>query len=266
MSYPRRSARALGPARARLESPALAGARHMTLRVTSEVGKLSSVLVHLPGPEIDRMIPAMMGSCSSTTSSTGPARARSTGGSSRCSASSPTRCSSADAARGVLRSRKPTARVLEDLGRKLGWGPDMDYRLRELPAAALASTLVAGIEKPEDQDAAAAPISIRFRPLPNWFFQRDPLVRGGRSRDPRLDGDLGAAERAPAVRIHLPVPSAFSGPEGGILVPGVLRRLRPPPRTRACGRPWRAATFWSSAKTSSRSVTRSGRRRRRSRG
>ena len=33
----------------------------MTLRVTSEVGKLSSVLVHLPGPEIDRMIPAMMG-------------------------------------------------------------------------------------------------------------------------------------------------------------------------------------------------------------
>src|SRR5512136_2647162 len=32
----------------------------MTLRVNSEVGKLSSILVHLPGPEIDRMIPTMM--------------------------------------------------------------------------------------------------------------------------------------------------------------------------------------------------------------
>src|SRR6266542_3251623 len=32
----------------------------MPLRVNSEIGKLSSVLVHLPGPEIDRMVPAMM--------------------------------------------------------------------------------------------------------------------------------------------------------------------------------------------------------------
>src|SRR6185295_14498815 len=32
----------------------------MTLKVNSEIGKLSSVLVHLPGPEIDRMVPAMM--------------------------------------------------------------------------------------------------------------------------------------------------------------------------------------------------------------
>jgi arginine deiminase len=32
----------------------------MTLRVHSEIGKLSSVLVHLPGAEIDRMVPAMM--------------------------------------------------------------------------------------------------------------------------------------------------------------------------------------------------------------
>ena len=32
----------------------------MSLRVTSEIGKLKSVLVHLPGPEIDRMVPSMM--------------------------------------------------------------------------------------------------------------------------------------------------------------------------------------------------------------
>src|SRR5713101_2585438 len=30
------------------------------MRVHSEIGKLSSVLVHLPGAEIDRMVPAML--------------------------------------------------------------------------------------------------------------------------------------------------------------------------------------------------------------
>ena len=59
----------------------------MTLRVTSEVGKLSSVLVHLPGPEIDRMIPAMMGELLFDDILYGPAPARSTGVSSRCSGS-----------------------------------------------------------------------------------------------------------------------------------------------------------------------------------
>src|SRR5260370_9315905 len=32
----------------------------MALQVTSEIGRLQSVLIHLPGPEIDRMIPSMM--------------------------------------------------------------------------------------------------------------------------------------------------------------------------------------------------------------
>src|SRR5512141_1680060 len=32
----------------------------MVLSVNSEIGKLSSVLVHLPGPEVDRMVPSMM--------------------------------------------------------------------------------------------------------------------------------------------------------------------------------------------------------------
>ena len=32
----------------------------MRLNVTSEIGRLKSVLVHLPGREIDQMIPPMM--------------------------------------------------------------------------------------------------------------------------------------------------------------------------------------------------------------
>ena len=53
------------------------------LRVTSEIGRLSSVLVHLPGPEIDRMIPAMMEELLFDDILYGAARARSTAASSR---------------------------------------------------------------------------------------------------------------------------------------------------------------------------------------
>src|ERR1041384_5697880 len=33
----------------------------MPLSITSEIGRLKSALVHLPGDEIDRMLPSMMG-------------------------------------------------------------------------------------------------------------------------------------------------------------------------------------------------------------
>ena len=54
----------------------------MRLNVTSEIGRLKSVLVHLPGREIDLMVPPMMTSFSSTTSCTVRWRARNIGGSS----------------------------------------------------------------------------------------------------------------------------------------------------------------------------------------
>src|SRR5262249_11645066 len=66
--------------------------------------------------------------------------------------------------------------VLEDLGRSLGWGPDMDYRLRELPPDVLAQTLIAGIEKPAAEAAQSTSDLYWLPPIPNYFFQRDPLV------------------------------------------------------------------------------------------
>src|SRR6476660_7669761 len=124
----------------------------MTLRVTSEVGKLSSVLVHLPGPEIDRMIPAMMGELLFDDILYG-ARAREEHRRFQQVLGFVT--DEVLDAQTLLAPALETHRdeVLEDLGRNLGWGPDMDYRLRELPPAELAAALVAGIEKPEDADA-----------------------------------------------------------------------------------------------------------------
>src|SRR5262249_49867661 len=92
--------------------------------------------------------------------------------------------------------------ILEDLATKLRWGPDMDYRLRNLSGEKLAATLVAGIERPADDEAQSASQLYWLAPVPNHFFERDPLVvlgdrviRGSmatpaRAREPLLSGYL----------------------------------------------------------------------------
>src|SRR5215831_10726585 len=92
--------------------------------------------------------------------------------------------------------------ILEDLATKLRWGPDMDYRLRNLSGEKLAATLVARIERPADDEAQSASQLYWLAPVPNYFFQRDPLVvvgdrviRGSmatpaRAREPLLSGYL----------------------------------------------------------------------------
>ena len=184
----------------------------MTLRVTSEVGKLSSVLVHLPGPEIDRMIPAMMGELLFDDILYG-ARAREEHRRFQQVLGFVT--DEVLDAQTLLAQVLETHRdeVLEDLGRKLGWGPEMDYRLRELSAAALAATLVAGIEKPEDQDAVAAHDLYSLPPVPNWFFQRDPLVVVG-SRAIRCSMATPARQREPLLSGYIfQFHPRFRGPE-----------------------------------------------------
>lgn len=173
----------------------------MSLRVTSEVGKLSSVLVHLPGAEIDRMVPSMMGELLFDDILYGTrAREEHRRFQQVLGFVTDEVLDSQALLAQVLETHRDD--VLEDLGRHLGWGPDMDYRLRELPPATLAATLVTGIEKPADQDAEAAHDLYWLPPVPNWFFQRDPLVVVGdraircamatsaRQREPLLSGYL----------------------------------------------------------------------------
>ena len=173
----------------------------MTLKVTSEIGKLSSVLVHLPGPEIDRMVPAMMEELLFDDILYG-ARAREEHRRfQQVLGFVADEVLDAQTLLGeVLEVPEQRDAVLEDLGRILGWGPDMDYRLRDLPAAGLASALVTGFEKPAQEAALSASDLYWMAPIPNWFFQRDPLVvvgdrviRGSmatpaRLREPLLSG------------------------------------------------------------------------------
>jgi hypothetical protein len=81
-------------------------------------------------------------------------------------------------ARGGPAGSEQRGAILDDLGRTLGLGtPRSDG-----PASAtsnaeqLAAALITGIERPSAGDRGAVDGPLRDPPIPNYFFQRDPLV------------------------------------------------------------------------------------------
>jgi arginine deiminase len=165
----------------------------MPLRVTSEVGKLSSVLVHLPGPEIDRMVPAMMEELLFDDILFGSrAREEHRRFQQVLAYVADEVLDVQDLLVKVLEVPEQRAEIIEDLGEALGWGPDMDYRLHDLTADQLASALVAGIERPAAEVALAPSELYWLPPIPNYFFQRDPLVVLG---DRVVRGSMATAAR-----------------------------------------------------------------------
>lgn len=165
----------------------------MPLRVNSEIGKLSSVLVHLPGPEIDRMVPAMMEELLFDDILFGSrAREEHRRFQQVLGYVADEVLDAQDLLAEVLEVPRQRAEVLEDLGTALGWGPDMDYRLRDLPAGELAAALVTGLERPPAEIAAPPSELYWLPPIPNYFFQRDPLVVLG---DRAIRGSMATAAR-----------------------------------------------------------------------
>ena len=173
----------------------------MNLRVTSEIGKLSSVLVHLPGQEIDRMVPSMMEELLFDDILFGDrAREEHRRFQQVLGFVAEEVLEVQDLLAEVLAVGEHREAILEDLGRSLSWGEDMVARLRDLPAEGLAAALIAGIEKPPQEAARYASELYWLPPIPNYFFQRDPLVVAGdravqcamatpaRRREPLLTG------------------------------------------------------------------------------
>jgi arginine deiminase len=173
----------------------------MTLSVTSEIGRLKSVLVHLPGPEIDRMVPSMMEELLFDDILYGQrAREEHRRFQQVLGFVADEVLDVQTLLEEVLSVPEQRSAVTEDLGRNLGWGPDMDYRLADLAPDALASVLVTGIEKPVQEMAQSTSELYWLPPVPNYFFQRDPLavvgdraIRGSmatpaRAREPLLSG------------------------------------------------------------------------------
>jgi arginine deiminase len=173
----------------------------MTLNVTSEIGTLRSVLVHLPGPEIDRMVPSMMEELLFDDILYGSrAREEHRRFQQVLGFVADDVLDIQDLLADVLALPEARGAIVGDLGRKFGWGPDMDYRLADLSPEALAGALVAGVEKPPGEASEPGSDLFHLAPLPNYFFQRDPLAVVGdraircsmatsaRSREPLLSG------------------------------------------------------------------------------
>jgi len=177
----------------------------MTLRIESEIGRLSTVLIHEPGREIDRMVPAMMQDLLFDDILFGT-RAR--------EEHRRFRQVLKFVADEVLEARDLLEEVLQDAGARnailtelatlLAWPPAVLVALNDLPADRLAAGLVEGIEHPRPEITGSLDSLYLLPPLPNWFFQRDPAVVLGdrvirsamatraRWREPLLSGAIFA--------------------------------------------------------------------------
>ncbi len=188
----------------------------MSLKVTSEIGKLKSVLVHLPGPEIDRMVPSMMEELLFDDILYGNrAREEHRRFQQVLGYVADEVLEVQDLLEEVLDVPEQRGAILDDLGTILGWDADMNNRLRDLTAEQLASALIAGIEKPAPDIASAASELYWLPPIPNYFFQRDPLVVVG-ERSVRGSMATAARLREPLLSGYvMSLHPRFASPEGG---------------------------------------------------
>ncbi len=150
-----------------------------SVHVASEVGRLRSVLVHEPGLEVDRMVPAMMAELLFDDILYGD-RAR----------DEHRRFRRVLELLGVevLEASVLLAETLEDEeAREWVEGfvfphllPPVRKSLRQMSPATLAHTLVAGFPLPPEQRGSSLDDLFGVRPLPNFCFQRDTqVVLGG---------------------------------------------------------------------------------------
>src|SRR5450755_1442653 len=94
----------------------------MRLNVTSEIGRLKSVLVHLPGREIDLMVPPMMNQLLFDEI-----------------------LELQDLLEEVFEDDEVKSHIVRDLAKRNHLGRRLVRRLLEQPAATLADTLISGI-------------------------------------------------------------------------------------------------------------------------
>jgi arginine deiminase len=179
----------------------------MKLHVTSEIGKLESLLVHLPGPEIDRMVPSMMDDLLFDDILYGDGAREEHR---RLQQLIRTAWREDEDTVEVLDVQDLLEEILEDPGVKEEVLADLGLKL-QLPEAAMrpiweanaemaAGMLVAGIVRPGAQISDRLETIYTLPPLPNYFFMRDAqtvlgdrvilgsMATAARLREPLLSG------------------------------------------------------------------------------
>ena len=151
----------------------------MRLNVTSEIGKLKSVLVHLPGREIDLMVPPMMAQLLFDDILYGQvAREEHRRFQQLIRFVADDVYDLQDLLEEVLDDEDAKKHIVRDLAKRNRLSRKVIASLLDEPAAALAEVLIAGIAR---ERASGELPEFDLFPIPNMFFMRDPqIVLGNR--------------------------------------------------------------------------------------
>jgi len=146
----------------------------MRLNVTSEIGRLKSVLVHLPGREIDMMVPPMMAQLLFDDILYGQvAREEHRRFQQLLRYIATDVHDIQDLLEETLEDEEVKELIVRDLAKRNGFTRRLTSWLLEQPPAALAEVLIGGIAK--DQESGELP-KFELFPVPNYFFMRDPQI------------------------------------------------------------------------------------------
>ena len=147
----------------------------MKLNVTSEIGKLKSVLVHLPGREIDTMIPPMMADLLFDDILFGQvAREEHRRFQQLIRFVAEEVFDIQDLLEEIFEDEDVRFAVIRDLARRNQFGRRLTVWLRQQKPSVLAEVLIGGIVNEKDKSGDLPTFDLN--PVPNYFFTRDPQV------------------------------------------------------------------------------------------
>jgi len=145
------------------------------LNVTSEIGKLKSVLVHLPGREIDVMIPPMMTQLLFDDILFGQlAREEHRRFKQLLRFVAEEVYDVQDLLEEVFEDEETKREIVRDFAKRNRLSRRLETSLTEHKPAALAEVLIGGI--PREKDGSGELPKFELLPVPNYFFTRDPQV------------------------------------------------------------------------------------------
>jgi len=150
----------------------------MRLNVTSEIGKLKSVLVHLPGREIDVMIPPMMNQLLFDDILYGQvAREEHRRFQQLIRFVADDVYDMQDLLEEVFDDDDLKSEIVRDLAKRNGFTRKLTHWLAEQTPGALAEILIGGITS--EKEVSGELPKFELFPVPNYFFMRDPQVVAG---------------------------------------------------------------------------------------
>jgi arginine deiminase len=196
----------------------------MSIRVESETGALRRVLVHRPGPEIDRMIPEMMAELLFDDILFGKqARREHRGFCEVLRLAGAETLDPQDLLAEVLEEQTLREEILARLQSGYRIVPAPLARLADLEPQQLAEALVGGVRAKPGAGTTKSAL-FHLAPIPNYFFQRDPqavigdrvivssMATAAREREPKIARIL--FEHHPALQGHAGLLSIGDGVAG----------------------------------------------------